>query len=319
MREYKLKKCKRVHAIHFAPDGRRLLAIGGTEARVVDAAVWLDLATGENVGRVERYATCVAVHPALTRYAVGGEDSGARPIPAIEWTALDGPVEWRRFVWPQRDVPPTYKNVCGLAFTPDGARLAVGHARSVGTRGEPKRLVWKLSIVDRDTGAAGAELPTSYAASVMSFSADGSRLAVTGGLDGDTRVTVFDVAARLVRFTFDPPATVTRCAAFLPDGRLVVANGRYVYVLPPDGGEPQFAIDAHPKQVNAVAVAPGGRRFLTAGHDGSIRTWDADRGKLGAAFDWNIGAVTALAFAPDGLTCAAAGLNGKVVVWDADG
>ena len=153
----------------------------------------------------------------------------------------------------------------------------------------------------------------------MNFSADGGRLAVTGGLDGDTRATVFDLAARKVIFTFAPKAKVTRAAVLLPDNRLVVANGRNVYVLPAESATPQFILEGHPKQVNAVAVTRDGRRILTASHDGSIRTWDAQTGAPGASFDWNIGAVTALAFAPDGLTCAAAGLNGKVVVWDVDG
>ena len=75
----------------------------------------------------------------------------------------------------------------------------------------------------------------------------------------------------------------------------------------------------HPQQVNAVAVTPDGSRLLTASHDGAIRTWDANTGASGPAYEWGIGPVTALAFSPDGLTCAAAGLSGNVVVWDVDG
>lgn len=319
MREYKLKKCKRIHSVHFAPGGQRLLALGGAEARMVDAAMWLNLVTGENEERVERFATCGAVDPDLTRYAVGGSDSFARNLAAVEWTALGGALEWRRFVWPKRTLPPTYKNVSGLAFDPTGSRIAIGHNRTVGRRNTPNRQRWLLTVVDRDTGEAEAELPTAREACVMSFSADGARLAVTGGLDGEPPVTVFDVAARKELFTFEPTATVTRCAVFLPDNRLVVANGRSVFVLPADRATPQFTLDGHSKQVNAVAVTRDGRRILTASHDGLIRTWNAENGEPGANFDWHIGAVTALAFAPDGLTCAAAGLNGKVVVWDVDG
>ncbi|AWM36176.1 WD domain, G-beta repeat [Gemmata obscuriglobus] len=317
MREYKLKKCKRVHSVHFTPDGVRLLALGGAEARMVDAAVWLNLATGDSEGRVERFVTCAAVDPGLTRYVVGGPDHFARGVAAVEWTALDRAVEWRRFVWPKRTLPPTYKNVSGLAFDPTGSWLAIGHSRVIGPRGA-NRSRPLLTIVDRDTGEAEAELPTVREACVLSFSADGARLAVTGGLDGDTAVTVFDVAARKELFTFEPKGTVTRCAVFLPDGRLAVANGRFVYVLPADRATPQLTLDGHPKQVNAVAVTQDGRRVLTASHDGLIRTWDTERGEPGASFDWHIGPVTALAFAPDGLTCAAAALNGKVVVWDMD-
>jgi WD40 repeat protein len=201
------------------------------------------------------------------------------------------------------------------------------HARPSGKRSNPHELVHELSIVDRDTGESHGELPTEVEARVMSFSADGARFAVTGGIDEDARVTVFDVAARRALFTYEPPGTITRCAQFLPDNRVVVANARDVYVLPAGGGDPQFALSGHPKQVNAVALAPDGRRLLTASHDGTIRAWEvpsakpegfANTGEAGASFDWKIGAITALCFAPDGLTCAAAGAKGDVVVWDVD-
>ena len=152
----------------------------------------------------------------------------------------------------------------------------------------------------------------------MAFSADGTRLAVAGGMDADPVTHCYALATGEALHTFVPPGTVTRGVRFLPDGRLAVANGRTVYVLPADGGEPLFTLAGHPKQVNAVALTPDGRRLLSASHDGAIRTWDAGTGEPGPAFDWGIGPVTAVAFAPDGLTCAAAGLNGKVVVWDVD-
>src|SRR5687767_3303997 len=100
MRAYKLKKMKRVHGVHFTPDGSRLFAVGGDEVRMVDCAVWLDLATGANVGRIDEYANCYAVDPALTRYALGGADNWAEEpdgAASVQWTALDGDTEPHRF------------------------------------------------------------------------------------------------------------------------------------------------------------------------------------------------------------------------------
>jgi WD40 repeat protein len=320
MRPYKLKKCKRVHGLHFAPGGQRLLAVGGEEARMVDGAVWLDLATGENVARIDQFAQCYAVPADASRFVLGGATQGRNwgGIATVQWTATTGPVEWRGFQTDTRNVPPSFRDVSGLAFDPTAARLAIAHAARGGSRSRPPA-TRAISIVDRDSGEAVARFPTAEEACVMAFNAAGTRLATTGGIDGDTRATVYDLTVKEVVFRFAPPATVTRCVLFLPGDRLVVANGRNVYVLPMRGGEPQLTLSGHPKQVNAVAVAPDGRRLLTASHDGSIRTWDAGTGTPGPAFDWGIGPVTALAFAPDGLTCAAAGLNGKIVVWDADG
>lgn len=317
MRAYKFKKLKRIHGVHFTPDGSQLLAVGGAEVRMVDSGVWLDLASGENVGRFDQYSHSYAVTADLSRVALAGASNWRGGLAQVQWTRGPG-CAWEQFAWAGRGVPPSYRDVCGLAFDPTGPRLAVTHTRSR-RRSSPLERVCLLTVVDRDTGERQAELPIDFVAAVTSFNHDGSRLSATGGIDGDTRVAVFDVAAKRELFRFAPPATVTRTALFLPDGRVAVANGHYVYLLPPDGGDPLLTLSGHPKQVNAVAVTPDGTRLLTASHDGSIRTWDATTGASGASFDWSIGPVTALAFSPDGLTCAAAGLNGSVVVWDADG
>jgi WD40 repeat protein len=52
--------------------------------------------------------------------------------------------------------------------------------------------------------------------------------------------------------------------------------------------------------------------------DQTVRLWDAARGSLRGAFDWQIGRVHALAFAPDGMTAAAAGDDHTILIWDVD-
>lgn len=313
MRQYKLKKCKRVHGLHFAPEGTRVLAVGGEEVRMVDCAVWLDLASGENVGRIDQFANCYAVDPGPTRFVLGGANKWKGKA-AVQWSPLPGG-DWHPFPFPAR------VNVTGLAFDADGTRLAVATEKELPRAGptSDRRWQYRLHVTRFDQPEEVAVVPMNEGAQVIAFSDDGARIAVTGGVDGDTVASVYDIATHQRVFAFDPPGTISRCVRFLPDGRLLVANGRFVYVLPPESGEPQFTLAGHPKQVNAATLTPDGRRILTASHDGSIRTWDANTGEPGPAFDWGVGAVTAVAFAPDGLTCAAAGLNGKVVVWDVDG
>jgi WD40 repeat protein len=316
VRQYKLKKCKRIHGLHFAPDGTRLLAVGGAEARMIDTAVWLDLATGAIVGRVDQSARCYAVSPDVSLYVIGGANNWTR-LPSVAWTELDGAPEWQNFRSQTRNAPPNFREVCGLAFDPTGTRLAIGHGRRPGVRSNPNG--WQeVTVVVRDTGIAEANITTREEACVLAFNADGTRLAFAGGMDNEPVACVYDLATGSQVFAFTPPATITRCVQFLPDNRLVVANGKDVYVLPPHGGDPLFTLAGHPKQVNAVAITPDGKRLLTAAHDGSIRTWDANTGESGSAFDWKIGAITAVSFAPDGMTCAAAGEKGQVVIWDVD-
>ncbi len=322
MRSYRLKKCKRVHDIHFTSDGTRLLAVGGDEVRMVDYAVWLDLATGETVGRIDQFAQCYAVPADLSRFVLGDalQGRGWVGIASVQWTPLSGPVEWRKFPSKTQAAPPNFRDVVGLAFDPTGTRLAISHSRRAGVRSNPNRTACAVTVVDRDTGETVADVGTGdEPATVMAFSVDGTQLAVTGGVDGNPDTQCYSLATGELRHSLGWPGTVTRCVRFLPENRFLVANGRCVYVWSLERGEELFTLSGHPKQVNAVALTPDGRRLLTASHDGSIRTWDANTGEPGGAFDWNIGAVTALAFAPDGLTCAAAGLNGKIVVWDVDG
>lgn len=314
MRQYKLKKLKRVHGVHFSPDGARLLAVGGAEARMVDSAVWLDLATGENAGRIDQFADTYAVDPKLTRYLLCGANRWRGGGRGLQWAPLAGAVEWNPVVTPRGQIG-------GAAFDATGTRLALSTQRDLPRKAgsTEDRRAFELCLIDLDGGAEPVRFGAEDAGQVLTFNAGGTRLALTGGLDWGPAAEVYDLAARRRVFRFEPPGTVSRAVLFLPDDRVVLANGRHVYVLPADGGEPQFALAGHPKQVNAVALAPDGRRVLSASHDGSIRTWNPDTGEPGPAFEWDVGAVTALAFAPDGLTGAAAGLNGKVVVWDVDG
>src|SRR5687768_13631671 len=95
MRTFKLRKCKRVHGLHFAPSGGRLLVVGASQVDVVESAIWLDLATGEAVSRIDQLAVRYAVAPDLSRLALlgaHGYDGGLAPL---QWTALpDGAGGW---------------------------------------------------------------------------------------------------------------------------------------------------------------------------------------------------------------------------------
>jgi WD40 repeat protein len=313
MRQYKLRKMKRIHGVHFTRDGSRLLVVGGWEVGGVECAAWLTLATGANDERIKMLANGYAVDPHLTRYVLAGANDWAEiqeGIAAVQWTRLDGPRKWRTFPLRGRTRPP-FGEVYGLTFDATGTRLAIGHASSGGRHG--------VSIVQRDAIDRRTTIITEQACGAGAFSANGTRFAASASVDGDPTVSVYAVSPGERLFTYTPPGTVTRDVRFLSDNRLVVANGRNVYVLAAVGGAPQFTFSGHPKQVNAVALTPDAQRLLTASHDGSIRVWNVNTGEPGPIYDWGIGPVTAVCFAPDGLTCAAAGLNGKVVVWDVDG
>lgn len=302
----KLKKCKRVHGLHFTPTGR-LLAVGGSVVEAVETAIWLDVSTGEAADRIELSGFCHAVPPDVSRLAVlGSLDDDMNPV---RWTSLKGePPDWR-------DVKGTEKLASedgvlgGIAFDASGQVVAVGnHLEASGS---------SLTILRLDTGKVVGKREYAEFPGVLAFDTEGKRLAVSGGPEGGSaEVSVFGAPGLEPLFSYTPPGTKTRALLFTSDGRLVAANARNVYVL--SGDEPQFVLGGHKGQVNAVALSPGNERLLTASHDGAIRVWDAATGHEAMAFDWKIGPVTAVAFSPDGLLAAAAGDKGQVVVWDVE-
>ncbi len=324
MRTYKLKKCKRVHGLQFAADGRRLLAVGGAEAGMVDCAVWLDLATGDSASRIDQLARGYAVSPEGSRLVfVGAHRYRGGGVP-LQWTPLpDFSGGW----WPvpepavRRQKLSSYSELWTVAFDPSGDTLIVGHGNTHRRTADLGVYEWEMGLTQLrfESGEVVKRLSVSDLPGVFAFNGDGTRLAVSGGPEsGQPEVVVLEFPGGRMMFRYVPSGTRTRCLTFLPDGRLVAANARNVYVFPPDGPEPDFVLTGHEGQVNALAAFPDGRRLLSASHDGAIRVWDLADGRETAALDWKIGPITALAFAPDGLTCAAAGAKGQVVLWDVD-
>ena len=249
-----------------------------------------------------------AVSPDGTRIVASGVvASTGQTVGKVRWSGGDE-------VW--HPIPVPRGNVMGVAFDPAGERVAVGLSlRS--RRGDGYHWRSYLCVCRLDPVEIGKPFVVYPAPIVVAFDRTGTRVACTGGIDGEPEVVVHDAATGELAFEFKPKGTQSRGLSFDAAGRLAVVNAKWVYVLPPDGGKPQFVLEAT-KQMNAGVFSPDGRRILTGDHAGALRVWDSADGSPVKSFDWQIGPVTAVAFAPDGLTCAAAGTNGRVVLWDVD-
>lgn len=320
MRTYKLKKCKNIHGIHFWPVGQRLLVVTGWEVRGIDTLFWLDLASGQSMIRNDVRAEHYVVPRDGSRFIAGGSYYYRENSP-LRWASLPELNEWhpirtRAGLVTEASMDSPY--LFALATNPHGDLLAVSDGVNSPERGHPQEIRHCLSVVRVDTFEVVAAIPHMRMIGEIAISPDGSRMAASGGVDGDPRITMWELSRGKEVWEFEPEGTRTRRMTFAPDGRLVVANARKVYVLPPDQPQHPLELAGHKGQVNAVAFAPDGERLLSASQDGEIRIWNSRSGELLTTFDWGVGAVRAIAFSPDGLTCAAGGEKGQVVIWDVD-
>jgi WD40 repeat protein len=209
--------------------------------------------------------------------------------------------------------------VRAVSFTPDGRTLLCADDDGISRR-------------DAATGQPQGSV-TIPSASPAAFSADGTLAAI-----GPGPVRLWDLAMSREQTVVKGPAGQVSLLAFSPDGR------RLASVAYPPGGSPWDRNEVQvwdrddpyldtpaglrdPEMVRALAFAPDGRRFVTAGRGPRVKLWDAatlaPAGALADALEevgsWlHPGMVPPLAYSPDGKTLAVASTRGQktAVLWN---
>jgi WD40 repeat protein/predicted Ser/Thr protein kinase len=194
--------------------------------------------------------------------------------------------------------------VLDVAFSPDGARIALSNSEGIvricdAANGRELR---RLAGHDGDvTGVA--------------FRPDGAELA-TSGADGTIRL--WEAASGRPLRVLKGHRGEVHAVAFRPDGRRLASAGddRSVRVWDAETGRAVSAAWGHVGAVRCLAFSPDGSRVASSGEDGAVRLWDPDTGEERATYLGHTRPVRALGFQSDGSRLATAGDDATVKVWD---
>ena len=306
-----------VNALAFAPDGRALVTAGmdktawvwgtrGQNTRRMPDGLWADVVTNGKVetvwkgsGKYEGHdgvIQSVAYSPDGKWVLTGGANrlfdlAGETKAEAILWDAAAGrPV--RRFLQAKG-------NISAVAFSPDGATVAVGLHLNTGEQ--------SLKFFDAATGKdVTAPKCDIYQVDAVVFSPDGKYVLATGfDKDGTTtRVWARDTGREVQRW-----AGYTPGAAFHPDGKTILVRGlKAAAALRAVEGDRELRRYESPFATQAVALSADGLRAAAVGEFGGV-VWDAATGhgiaRLNGPFGTDLTNLRA-AFSPDGRILAVA-------------
>jgi eukaryotic-like serine/threonine-protein kinase len=314
----------------FSADGSRLASASADEVVVWDPARTseaLVVRTPErpHLAGIEAgpggLAAVVAAHRLSWRRVEDGKPAGTgeevedidslASSPRGSWTAAglgDGSVVlFDREGRPARTLPGHARAVTGLAFAPDGSKLASAskdgdvRVREAGTGRELARF-----RIEGTTGDATA----------LAFAPDGASLAVGDGAGG---VVVVDSAAGRALLRFSGAGAPVRRLTFRADGALLAvvrsagpaasaSRGREgLAVYEAATARPLYEAGDHPSGVTDAAFSPDGTRLASGDRSGLVRVREAATGRTLLTLRGPSDPIARLAFTPDGSRLLAAG------------
>jgi WD40 repeat protein/serine/threonine protein kinase len=259
----------------------------------------------------------LAVSPRRQLAATGGGPWLASPEPRGELVLRDAATGQERFA--RRGLRGF---ISGLAFSPDGDRLAAVASAGLGNAGSPKG-EWTLWNVQ--TGEWFTHPEQDMAGFSVAFSPDGRWVATGLGSEeaGSGLVRIWDVLSdepKCVASLTDPdrPGPVFG-VAFSPEGRRIAAASPgqvRIWTGLANVWSPGQALRVPSGHVSAVAFRPDGEQLATAHWDNTVRLWDLKTSRELRTLFSHTGFVRCLAYSPDGHHLASGGEDNNMYLWD---
>lgn len=288
----------------FSPDGKRLLvAPGNGTVKVVAAESGKEILSAQYAKAPDSVVRCAAWSPDGKRFAVrvdpgnvviADAETGKQLLPLL---------------------------ACGdmarsLAFSPDGALLAVGTATVEQNRG-------RVKVFSASTGkevATSAYSPTGLLpiGESVAWRPDGTRLAAAGRW-----LRIWDPAALqapLLSQSRPPTGDCCNALCWSPDGNRLAVGTTTISIWDTSDGVPTQVLrtlEGHTTTVTTVTWHPSMPRLASGSRDGTVRIWDTSSGEEVGVVHTGTAQINTVTWSPDGLRLAWTAPYEPVRIWDA--
>jgi WD40 repeat protein len=287
-----------VFDIEFSPDGNRLAtsSLDGT------AKVW-EASTGRELLQLSGHKDgilSVAFDPSGERLATGSKDGTLR----LWNVSLNR--EYLSF--------PTCGSTGGVAFSPDGTRLAAGIGCQVEqgeTELQDEVYLWNLLTQGEPVRFTGGFHPGGISA--ITFNPDGSRLASTG-IDGHLNIWEVETG-QLINAKEELSLNPINDVAFSPDGSMLAIGGEsYSFFIFDSTTLQKFSEFPNRDMVDGLAFSPDGTMIASTTRSGVARLWDVRTEEEFQTIVVPADRLEDIVFSPDGRNLAIAGDDDTVSI-----
>ena len=280
-----------VWSARFTADYRSIVTIGGSDARLWDAATARESMTFSPHGAV----ASARFSPTGDRVVTGSWDNSAKI-----WNARTG----QALLKLERGHT-GYINA--TVFSPNGRQVLT--ASDDGTA-----KLWDASTGKVLHTLSGHKDRVRWA----TFSQDGAQILTSSN---DKTARLWDAATgQPIGEPFVGHAWGVLSAQFSPDGKRIITgsedNEAWIWKIATR--QPIAKLKGHVAAVTSVAFSRDGQRAFTASQDNTAKLWDATPGREGKeilTLKGHSQEVTSVAFSPDGREVLTAGRDGKAILW----